>query len=434
MERDVFVRRRQRVLERLGGGVLVVPAAPVYRRNGDVEHVYRQESDLLYLTGFSEPESVLVLNPAAEKPYTLFVRPRDRDAEIWNGRRAGVEGAVAEFGADQAFTIDQLDKELPRLLAGAQTLHYSLGIDADTDRRIIGHLSNMRRRARLLGPPPERIADPGPLLHELRLLKDDAEVAVLRRAAELTTRGHLRAMAATRPGMHEYEVEAELLYEYRRGGGTGPGYENIVAAGVNATILHYRAGDAVLHDGDLVLIDSGCEVDGYTADVTRTFPVNGRFTRPQQALYEIVLDAHFRALEAVRPGTTLDAIHELATRTLIEGLLREKLLEGTVDSCWEDKSFRRFYMHRTSHWLGMDVHDVGAYSMGGAPRPLAAGMVLTVEPGLYVSADDDKVPEEYRGIGIRVEDDVLVTPSGSEVLTAAVPRTVEELRRAQGVK
>lgn len=428
----IHAERRGRVLQRLGGGALVLPAARVARRNGDADHPYRQDSDLLYLTGFVEPESVLVLNPASDKPFTLFVRPRDRDMEIWNGRRAGVDGAREDFGADQAFTIDRLDAELPALLTGADTIYTPLGADPEFDARLIQHLVGLRRRARNGAVVPDRIADVAPLLHELRLFKDEAELALLRRASTLTADGHLRAMAVTRPSVHEYELEAELLHAYRRGGSDGPGYEPIVATGVNATILHYRTGRDVLRDGDLVLIDSGCEVDGYTADVTRTWPVSGRFSPEQRRLYETVLRAHEAAIAATRPGTTLDAIHDLTTRILVEGLIDIGLLSGSVDECIADKSFRRYYMHRTSHWLGLDVHDVGAYFRGGSPRPLAPGMVFTIEPGLYVPEDDDRLGGAYRGIGIRIEDDVVVTTEGCDVLTAAVPRSVAEVEAAVG--
>jgi Xaa-Pro aminopeptidase len=427
---ELYARRRERTLARLGGGVLVLPAASVQRRSGDSDHPYRQESDLLYLTGFREPGSVLVLAPHREKRFTLFVRPRDREMETWNGRRAGVEGAVRDFGADQAFVEGDLERELPALLEGAQTVHYPFGLDAGLDAMLLRLVRQGRGRQRTGTPVPERLQDLGSLLHEQRLYKDDAEVALLREAARLTADGFARAMRATRPGVREYEVEAELLYAYRKGGGDGPGYEPIVAGGVNATILHYRTGRDELKAGELLLVDSGCEFGGYTADVTRTWPVDGRFTRAQRALYDAVLTAHEAAVAAVRPGASRDAVHEVACRSLIRSLLDLKLLEGTEASCWKDRSFRRFYMHGTSHWLGLDVHDAGAYHAGGSPKPLAPGMVLTVEPGLYVAGDDEQAPPEYRGIGIRIEDDVLVTADGREVLTAAIPRTAEAMERA----
>jgi len=431
MHAQPYAQRRRRVLDRLGGAVLVLPAAQVFRRNGDVDHAWRQESDFAWLTGFCEPESVLVLAPHAAKPYTLFVRPRDKEMEIWNGRRAGVDGAIADYGADQAFTIDQMEQELPALLAGAQAVYTPYGLNDAFDTRLLRLMSGLRARQRTGTPVPERLQDLGGLIHELRLYKDAAELERMRTAAELTRRGFVRAIAATRPGQAEYEVEAELLYEFRKGGGDGPGYDPIVASGVNATILHYRTGRDTLHDGDLLLVDCGCEYLGYTADVTRTWPVGGRFSEPQRALYELVLASHQAAIAAVRPGTSRDAVHEVACRVLIRGLLRLGLLDGDEETVWRERSYRRFYMHGTSHWLGADVHDVGTYYAGGAPRPLAPGMVLTIEPGLYVAADDDKAPAAYRGIGIRIEDDVLVTSDGSEVLTAAIPRTVAELEALQ---
>lgn len=432
---DFWAGRRARLLQRLGGGVLVLPATPVAIRSNDAEHPYRASSDLLYLTNFREPSCVLVLSAVSDKPYTLFVQPKDPKAETWTGRRAGVEGAVERFGADQAFSIDELDKELPKLLVGAQTLWTPLGRDPEWDARIIRLLTSAKAATRTGALVPGRIADPAPLLHELRVFKSASELDSMRHAARLTEEGFLAAMRATRPGVSEYELEAEMLYRFRKGGGEGPGYQPIVAAGVNATILHYRTGRDVLQAGELVLADVGCEVEsGHTADVTRTWPVDGTFTRPQQALYEIVLEAHLAAIDAVRPGTTRDAVHEVACRVLIRGLVREGLLEGDEDALFADKtdaSYRRYYMHSTSHWLGLDVHDVGTYHFGGTPRPLAPGMALTVEPGLYVAADDDKAPEEFRGIGIRIEDDVVVTAEGREVLTESIPRTVDELRRAR---
>lgn len=429
MDAATFAARRARVLERLGGGALIVPSAPEARRNGDSEHAYRQESDLLYLTGFPEPESLLVLNASAAKPFTLFVRPKDRDEETWTGRRAGLEGAKDQFGADEALDVATLDAELPKRLLGAQTLWYATGVDAAMDARILRLVSALRRKTRQ-GVVPLRLAEPGPVLHELRLVKGPEELAALREAARLTADGHRRAMAATRPGVHEYELEAELLYAFRRGGGDGPGYTPIVAAGDNATILHYRAGRTVLREGELVLVDAGCEVAGYTADVTRTWPANGRFSRPQQALYELVLEARAAAVAAIRPGAQIPAVHELAARVIIRGLLRLGLLKGEEDQILTDRSFRRFFMHGTSHWLGLDVHDVGGYFPGNAPRPLAPGHVLTVEPGVYVRRDEPDVPDEFRGIGIRVEDDVAVTADGCEVLTDATPRAVADVERA----
>jgi Xaa-Pro aminopeptidase len=431
----LFRARREQVLSQLrarGGGAMVLPAMPTARRNGDAEHPYRADSDLFWLTGFEEPECVAVLRANSDKPLTLFVRPRDKEREIWNGRRAGLEGAIKAFGADQAFEIEKLDAELPKLLLGAPALWYRLGgFDADFDARIARTLATMRARARLLGPPPARIEDPAQILHELRLKKDATELSALRKAVELTRRGHLAAMKAGRPGAHEYELQALLEREFRGGGGRGWGYYPIVAAGDNATVLHYNENADPVRDGQLVLIDSGAEVDLYTADVTRTFPASGRFTAPQRAVYEVVLAAADACIAATRPGATVDALHAIAVRALTEGMVELGLLKGDVPALIEDGSFKRYYMHRTSHWLGLDVHDAGGYrEVDGGSRKLETGMVFTIEPGLYIDREDGSAPAELRGIGVRIEDDILVTASGHENLTVAIPRSVVEVERA----
>ena len=432
----IFESRRVEVLRRMreltpGPSVAVFPATPVATRNHDVEHPYRAESDLFWLTGFEEPEAVAVLSTEGT-PLTLFVRPRDREREIWNGRRAGVEGAKAAFGAGQAFTVDQLDKELPSLVAAARTLYYRLGaVDAAFDARIARTLQGLRMRARAGGGGPLRIEDPSQIVHELRLHKSADELRTLRKAIDLTRKAHLAAMAAGRPGTHEYELQAVLEREFRGGGGRGWGYYPIVAAGANATVLHYNDNADVIRDGDLVLIDAGAEVDLYTADVTRTFPASGRFSTAQRAAYSLVLSAADAAMSAARPGETLDALHDRAVRVLTEGMVKLGLLTGDVDQLIKDNAFRRYYMHRTSHWLGLDVHDAGNYrGLDGQPRRLDPGMVFTIEPGLYVAPDDDKAPPELRGLGIRIEDDILVTDSGHENLTAAIPRTVADVEAA----
>ena len=433
---EVFQARRAEVLRRMrelspGPSVAVFPATPLATRNSDVEHPYRADSDLFWLTGFEEPEAVALLSTDG-KPLTLFVRPRDREREIWNGRRAGVEGAKAAFGADQAFTVDELDKELPPLLGSARTLYYRLGaVDPAFDARIAQTLQTLRMRSRAGTTAPPRMEDPGQIVHELRLHKAPEELRALRKAVELTRKAHLAAMAAGRPASHEYELQALLEREFRGGGGRGWGYYPIVAAGANATVLHYNDNADPVREGDLVLIDAGAEVDLYTADVTRTFPASGRFTPAQRAAYSLVLSAADHAISAARPGATLDALHEGAARTLTEGMVKLGLLSGDVDQLLKDNSYRRYYMHRTSHWLGLDVHDAGNYrGPDGAPRKLEPGMVFTVEPGLYVAPDDDKAPPELRGLGIRIEDDILVTEGGHENLTQAIPRTIEEVEAA----
>ena len=433
----VHKARRDEVLRRMreiapGGAVAVFPGMPVATRNSDVEHPYRADSDVFFLTGFEEPEAVAVLSTQGEKPFTLFVRPRDKEREIWNGRRAGTEGAMKSFGADQAFEIGRLDDELPRLIGSARTLFYRLGgDDPGFDARIGRTLRSLRARARAGMNAPLRIEDPGQIVHELRLRKEPLELDTLRKAVELTRKGHVAAMKAGRPGTHEYELQALLEREFRGGGGRGWGYYPIVAAGENATVLHYNDNCAKVRDGDLVLIDAGAESDLYTADVTRTWPASGRFTAPQRAAYQLVLDAADACIAATKPGVTIDGLHDQAVRILTEGMVGLGLLKGDADALIKESAFRRYYMHRTSHWLGLDVHDVGNYrTPDGQPRPLEPGMVFTIEPGLYIAADDDRAPPEFRGIGIRIEDDILVTPQGHESLTREIPRTVADVEAA----
>jgi Xaa-Pro aminopeptidase len=447
----VFAARRARVfaeLERRGGGTLLLPSASEKLRNSTSEYVFRQDSDFHWLTGFEEPDSCAALVArGGDRAYWLFVRPRDRDKEIWNGRRAGVEGARERFGADQAFTMGELGAKLPGLLDGAATLWFRLGADAGWDERIIGAMTELRGQGRTGKRPPALLADHGAVLHELRLLKGPEELELLRKAALLTAEGHYAAMRDGCAGRREYQVQAEIEYAFRRRGAEGPGYGTIVAAGANSTILHYRAGDAELRDGDVCLVDAGGEYGLYTADVTRTFPVSGKFSGAQRDLYQACLAAQQAAIAAVKPGATIDGIHAITVRALTEGLVGLGLLEGPVEAriaegdalvklagTPEEKTaprgYRRYYMHRTSHWLGMDVHDVGDYVVDGASRPLVPGMVLTVEPGLYVAEDDETAPAALRGVGIRIEDDLLVTAEGHEVLTAGVPKEVSDVEAA----
>jgi Xaa-Pro aminopeptidase len=423
--------RRARLLqemERQGGGVMLLPAAEELHRNADTEFLFRQNSDHAYVTGLEEPEGcALLLARPGERKLVLFVRPRDREKEIWNGRRAGVEGAKEIYGADEAYPVSEMDARLPALLEGAPVLWYELGSRAAWDERVGRMLVALRAAARTGKHPPGAVVDPGRILHELRILKAPEEVARMRKAAEITAEAHMSAMRDGLPGRREFQVQAEIEYAFRRRGGSGPAYGTIVATGPNATILHYRAGDAVLVDGHLCLVDAGGEYELYAADVTRTFPVSGEFTKPQRDLYSLCLSVQKEAIEAVRPGATVDGIHDLVVRRLTEGFVAMGLLEGPVDARIEDKSYRKYYMHRTSHWLGMDVHDAGDYYPGGKSRALEPGMVLTVEPGIYVAEDAQGVPEELRGVGIRIEDDVLVTEGGRENLTAAVPKEIDEV-------
>ncbi len=411
--------------------VAVFRSPPEALRNGDAHYPFRQLSDLVYLNGFEEPETTLVLRPGAPTDkVVMFVRPRDKTMEIWNGRRAGVEGAMATFGADAAYPASELAERLPDLIACATDLYYSLGDDPAFDAQLCGMLPALRKAERRRKWAPTRIVDPRSVLHEMRLIKQPEEVATLRRAAEITAEAHVAAMKLAAPGVFEHEVQAVVDYTFRRRGGAGPGYSSIVGGGDNATILHYIENNMRLDDGALLLIDAGCEIDYYTADVTRTFPVSGAFTDAQRKVYDVVLRAELAGIDAAKPGATIDGIHELCVNILTEGMIDLGLLEGPVQARIDDESYKRFYMHRTSHWLGMDVHDVGAYLQDGESRPLAPGMVITIEPGLYIGRDEEGVPDELRGIGIRIEDDILITDGGCENLTAAVPKTVADVEAA----
>jgi Xaa-Pro aminopeptidase len=431
--RDLYAKRRAHLVAAMSAGgepaIAVLPAAPTYVRNNDVDHEYRQDSDLFYLTGFDEPQSVLVLTtePAS---CVLFVRPRDPEREVWDGPRAGVDGAKAEFGADEAFTIDKLEAELPKLLSNKRRLYYRLGRDRAFDDRVLDALEATRRRARTGIFWPTDITDPGSILHEMRLVKGSEDLDAMRTAARITRDAHLRAMAHARPGMHEYEVEALLLETFRKNGSERPAYGSIVGSGANATVLHYRANNRKMEDGDLLLIDAGCEFGYYASDVTRTFPVSGKFTEEQRAIYQIVLDAQIAGIEATRAGATLEEVHKKSVDVITRGLCDVGILKGEPKELVEKEAYKPYYMHRTSHWLGMDVHDVGSYYVDKKPRVLDEGMVLTVEPGIYIPKNDEKVDAKWRGIGVRIEDDILVTKSGPENLTADIPKSIAEIEDA----
>lgn len=428
--------RRTRILEALGDEVCVLPAAAIRLRSADSDYPFRQDSDFYYCTGFDEPDAVCVLRGGRTPQYVLFVPPRDRDAEIWNGRRAGVEGAMQTYGADIAYSITELDARLPELLQDAESLHYALGRDATMDRRILDLVSEHRRTRPRRGAGIVRIVDPALLVHEMRLFKDAYELDCMRRAATITAAAHTRLLREARPGMLESELEAILEYEFRSRGARGPAYGSIVGAGVNATILHYHENRDPLRDGQLVLVDAGCEYAFYAADVTRTFPAGTSFTPEQAAVYDLVLEAQRAALEVVRPGAAFGDAHERTVDVLCSGLVDLGLCEGPAARVRESGDYRRFYMHRTGHWLGLDVHDVGGYTSGKAGRKLEPGMVLTVEPGLYCSADDEAIPAGFRGIGVRIEDDILITADGHENLTAGAPKAradIESLRAAGAV-
>lgn len=424
-----YARRRKTLMEQMvPNSIAILPAAPVHIRNRDVEHVYRQDSDFQYLTGFPEPEAVMVLIPGrAHGEYVLFCRERDPERELWDGLRAGQEGAVRDFGADDAFPIADIDDILPGLIEGRERVYYSIGTHVEFDRRLMEWVNTIRSKARQGAQPPSEFVALGHLLHDMRLYKSAAELKVMREAGDVSARAHVRAMQAARPGLYEYHLEAELEYEFRKGGAKMPAYGSIVAAGRNACILHYRENDAPLKDGDLVLIDAACELDCYASDITRTFPVSGRFTPEQKAIYELVLASQEAAFAVIAPGRHWNEAHEATVRVITAGLVELGLLQGDVDQLIASEAYKAFYMHRAGHWLGMDVHDVGDYKVGGEWRVLEPGMVMTVEPGIYVSPDNQDVAKKWRGIGVRIEDDVVVTREGCDILTGGVPKTVSEI-------
>jgi len=442
---DVYRARRERVLAALraaGGGVAIVPTAPEALRNRDADYPYRHDSYFYYLTGFTEPEALLVLDASAaagEPASILFCREKNVEREIWEGFRFGPDGARVAFGFDAAFAFGEIDAQLPHILADKPSLHYALGTSEKLDGQVRGWLEAVRMQGRSGVAAPTAARDLLPLLDEMRLVKDDHELTIMRRAGQISAQAHRRAIAACRPGVREYELEAELLYTFRKFGAQAPAYTSIVAAGANACVLHYPAGNAIAQEGDLILIDAACELDGYASDITRTFPASGCFTAPQRELYDIVLAAQQAAIAATRAGVTFDEPHQAAVRVLSQGLLDTGIVDrakfASVDDVIAERAYAPFYMHRTGHWLGMDVHDVGDYRERGAPRDeagvlpwrtLQASMTLTIEPGLYVRPAEG-VPERYWNIGIRIEDDAIVTPDGCELITREVPVAAEEI-------
>ncbi len=433
MNMTSYAERREAFAKSMGEGVAIIPAAPQSTRSNDVEYRYRQDNDLLYLTGFLEPNCVCVLSPGHDSErFILFVQPRDREKETWTGKRYGVDGAREVFGADAAYTIDQVKDILPAHLAQTDAVYFAPGRDERMNALVQGLIDGSRSGRARTGRGVVSLVDPAAILHEMRLHKSGEELDLMRKAVAASARAHAAAVREVRDGSFEYELEALLEYHFRAAGGSGPAYPSIVASGANATILHYTQNDRRMREGDLVLIDAGAEFDGYCSDVTRTFPVGAGYSPPQRRIYEIVLRAQKEAIAAVRPGVSMEDIHRRATEVLVDGLLDIGLLSGEAGELIQKGEHARFYMHRTGHWLGLDVHDVGRYRVDGSSRPLEPGMVLTVEPGLYVAEELEDVSAEYRGIGVRIEDDVLVTEAGHEVLSAAILKEVDDIEAIRG--
>ena len=425
-----FMRRMDK------NSVAIIPAAREAVRSHDTHYRYRQNSDFFYLTGFEEPEAVAVISPARDKKFIMFVRPRDLEQEIWNGYRAGVEGAVRDYSADEAFPIDKFDEKLPEIMDGPEVLYYAFGhTSTDLDQKIIRQLSLMRETNRRPLEPPRVIIDPSTILHEMRVIKSEAEIEIMQTAADIAADAHVEAMKSVRPGMKEYEIEAMLEAYFRKHGASGSSYTSIIGSGGNATVLHYISNQDELKDGDLLLIDAGAEYKGYASDITRTFPINGKFTQAQREIYDLVLKTQMSCVDMVRPGVRLEDLKTHSIELLTEGMVELGLLKGDPKKLIEEKKYMQFYMHNLGHYLGIDVHDAGRYYFNGESRPAEAGMVMTIEPGLYISPDTSRipddfnkdVPEKYLGIGVRIEDDVLVTEKGARVLTHRVPKDRDEI-------
>lgn len=424
-------------MRRMGkNSVAIIPAAPEAVRSHDTHYRYRQNSDFFYLTGFEEPEAIAVISPSREKKFTMFVRPRDLEQEIWNGYRAGVEGAVKDYSADEAFPINEFDEKLAEIMDGPDVLYYAFGhTSAEMDQKIIHQLTSMRETNRKPLEPPRTIVDPSSILHEMRVIKSEAEIEIMQTAADIAADAHVEAMKAVRPGMKEYEIEAMLEAFFRKHGAAGSSYTSIVGAGGNATVLHYISNQDTLRDGDLLLVDAGAEYKGYASDITRTFPINGKFTQAQRDIYDLVLKTQKSCVDMVRPGVRLEDLKTHSIELLTEGMVELGLLKGDPKKLIEEKKYMQFYMHNLGHFLGIDVHDAGKYYFNGESRPAEVGMVMTIEPGLYISPDTSRipegfnqdVPEKYLGIGVRIEDDVCVTEKGPRVLTHRVPKDANEI-------
>lgn len=424
-----YAKRRKALMRQVGSsGIIIVPAASETHRNADAMYAYRQNSDFYYLTGFNEPEAVLVLAPGRkEGEYLLFNRVRDRSREIWDGPRAGQEGARKIFGADQSFAIHEFETMLPDLLADREVIHYPLGTNPAFDEVIMRGVNTVRSQIRRGVQSPESFCNITPTIHEMRIFKSKDEVAVMRHAAEISAQAHIRAMQICKPGMYEYQLEAELMHEFISNGARFPAYSSIVGSGLNSCILHYISNDRKIHDGDMVLIDAGCEYENYASDITRTFPANGKFSAEQRAIYELVLESQLAALKSVKPGALWTAPQDVIVKILTQGLIDLGILKGKRDSLIEQQAYMPFYMHRSGHFLGLDVHDSGRYRVNNKWRKLEPGMALTIEPGLYISADIPGVHKRWHNIGVRIEDDVVVTSKGCDILSKDVPKSIDEI-------
>lgn len=424
-----YQKRRKQLMQKIGpSGILILPSAPMAHRNGDYHFPYRQNSDFYYLTGFEEPESVVILAPKRkEGEFILFNRPKNRDEEIWEGIRAGQEGARKIYGANESFPIADLEKKLPELLIGRDAVHYTLGLDKNFDRILLKAINKIRGKIRNGLQPPLSFVDITDTVHEMRLIKSPAEIAIMRKAAEISVDAHLKAMQTCKPGISEYQLEAELHYEFNRQGARFPAYTSIVGNNGNSCILHYTENNQKIAKEGVVLIDAGCEYKNYASDITRTFPASGKFSPEQRAIYDIVLEAQIAGIKAIRPGSPWNSVQDVIVKIITQGLKDLGLLKGNLSDLIEKQAYFKFYMHKSGHWLGLDVHDVGRYKVDGKWRKFQSGMILTVEPGIYISADLPGVPKRFQNIGVRIEDDVLVTPKGHEVLTKRLPKKADDV-------
>ena len=429
MDLKEYKRRRKKLMDMMGDeSIAIIPTASVYIRNRDVEYPFRPDSDFCYLTGYPEPEAVAVLIPDRHHgEYVLFCRENDPVMETWNGRRAGLDGAIECYGADDAFPIGDMDEILPGLLEDRQRIFYTMGNNSMFDQRVLGWVNQVRKRARTGVNAPDEFISPNHLLHEMRLYKSRAEIAAMRKAAKISAAAHRRAMQMCRPGMMEYQIEAELKYTFMKLGAQETAYPPIVGGGANSCILHYTENNQVLNDGDVLLIDAGSEYNGYASDISRTFPVNGKFSNAQREVYELVLKAQSAAIGKIKPGNHWNEPHEAAIEVLTAGMVELGILKGRLRQLIKDQAYTKYYMHRTGHWLGMDVHDVGDYKVEGEWRTFEPGMVMTVEPGIYLPASSKGLAKKWRNIGIRIEDDVLVTRTGNDILSKDAPKSVEEI-------